>query len=199
MWLRKRKPCKRGYEFKLLDQSQDAANGGDDDPLGMAAHAVLSSFKDSTTGSLLVQSHTEIREANAAADESPGSLLLDLLVLLALSERADFAMPQTRLCIHGWRPTSSPLTDYKPIAYHLQYTTIWTASVFALLAPSLLRLSIFVSLAPARGTLASASEDGLESPIQAFILDLHHRFNRKLEGELINSLLHISKEVATGD
>ena len=133
MWLRKRKPCKRGYEFKLLDQSQDAANGGDDDPLGMAAHAVLSSFKDSTTGSLLVQSHTEIREANAAADESPGSLLLDLLVLLALSERADFAMPQTRLCIHGWRPTSSPLTDYKPITYHLQYTTIWTASVSALL------------------------------------------------------------------
>jgi hypothetical protein len=120
MWLWKRKPCKRGYEFKLLDQSQDAANGGDDDPMGMAAHAVLSSFKDSSTGSVLVQSYTKIREANAAADESPGSLLLDLLVLLALSERADFAMPQTRLWIHAWRPTSPPLTDYKSIAHHLR-------------------------------------------------------------------------------
>ena len=65
------------------------------------------------------------------------------------------------------------------------------------MAPSLLRLNIFVLLAPVRGTLVS--EDGLESPIQAFISDLHHRFNRELQGELVHSLLHLSKEVATGD
>jgi hypothetical protein len=185
-------------EFKLLEQSQDAASDVDNDPLGMVAHVILGSFTDSTNGSLLVQSYIKILEANAAADESSGSLLLDLLVLLTLSERADACDAADRI-LDSWLATDKfpfdRLEDLLPVICGNRKFGQPTCLLYRKVAPSLLRLSIFLLLAPARGSLAS--ETGLES-VQAFIFDLHHRLDRELQGELVHSLLHLSEEAATG-
>ena len=62
-------------------------------------------------------------------------------------------------------------------------------------APALLRLAIFLLLAPARTTISQESTEY----IRTFVLNLHHLLDRERQAELVHSLLHLSEETAMGD
>lgn len=185
-------------EFKLLEQSEQDDADVDDDPLGLVAHVVLSSFADSTNGVLLVQSYIKVLESASARSEGSACLLLDFLALLAMSQRADACDAADRI-LDSWLATDrfpfDTLESVLPVVCGNQKFGQPTCLLYSKLSPSLLRLGIFLLLAPARGSLTL---DTLMEPIQAFILKLHHRLDRELQGELVHSLLHLSQEAATG-
>jgi hypothetical protein len=202
-------------ELQLLEQSSEQqqsldeasntndgdAAAGDDDPLSLIAHVVLTSFSDPTNGSRLKQSYVKTLETNSSGTESSisdGCLLLDLVVLLTLSQHVDSCDAAERI-LDSWLatgrfPFEALETLLRMVCGNKKYGQP-TCLLYRRLAPSLLRLSIFLLLAPARGSLALESTP---ESIHSFILSLHHRLDRELQAELVQSLLHLGEEAATG-
>jgi hypothetical protein len=200
-------------ELRLLEgsseqqQSLDEAstinddNDDGDDPLSLVAHVVLTSFTDPANGALLKQSYVKALETKSAMTDSSRTdscLLLDLIVLLTLSQHVDSCDAADRI-LDSWLatgrfPFEALETLLRMVCGNKKYGQP-ICLLYRQLAPSLLRLSIFLLLAPARGSLAL---DTLLESIHSFILSLHNKLDRELEAELVQSLLHLSEEAATG-
>jgi hypothetical protein len=189
-------------EQQSLDEASTKDDGDDgDDPLSLVAHVVLTSFTDPTNGALLKQSYVktlEIKSAMTDSSRTDSCLLLDLIVLLALSQYVDSCDAADRI-LDSWLatdrfPFEALETLLRMVCGNKKYGQP-TCLLYQRLAPSLLRLSIFLLLAPARGSLVL---DTLLESIHSFILSLHHRLDRELQAELVQSLLHLSEEAATG-
>jgi hypothetical protein len=199
-------------ELRLLEgsseqqQSLDEASTNnddddDDDPLSLVAHVILTSFTDPTNGALLKQSYVKTLETKSAVTDSTRTdscLLLDLIVLLTLSQHVDSCDAADRI-LDSWLatgrfPFEALETLLRMVCGNKKYGQP-TCLLYRRLAPSFLRLSIFLLLAPARGSLVV---DALLESIHSFILSLHHRLDRELQAELVQSLLHLSEEAATG-
>jgi hypothetical protein len=186
-----------------LDEASTKEDGDDgDDPLSLVAHVVLTSFTDPTNGALLKQSYVKTLETKSAMTDSStrtdSCLLLDLIVLLTLSQHVDSCDAADRI-LDSWLatgrfPFEALETLLRMVCGNKKYGQP-TCLLYRRLAPSFLRLSIFLLLAPARGSLVV---DALLESIHSFILSLHHRLDRELQAELVQSLLHLSDEAATG-
>lgn len=185
----------------LDEPSTNDDDGDGDDSLRLVGHVVLTSFTDPTNGALLKQSYVKTLETKSAMTDSSRTdscLLLDLIVLLTLSLHVDTCDAADRI-LDSWLatgrfPFEALETLLRMVCGNKQYGQP-TCLLYRRLAPSLLRLSIFLLLAPARGSLGL---DTLLESNHSFILNLHYRLDRELQAELVQSLLHLSEEAATG-
>jgi hypothetical protein len=192
-------------EMQLLEETEKQESTSttchseaDDDPTALVAQVVLTCFADSRTGSLLAETYVKTVEGLEA--RNPHKMhcnSLDLIVLIVLSENESLYEDATDRLFDVWltkhrfpfRLLDSLLDRFcgsggDRLRHHNE------SVLYQRLAPCLLRLALFLLLAPIRA--ASVGPETLKS-IQLFVLHLHDKLERDLQAELVRSLLHLSE------
>ena len=165
------------------------------------AHAVVSSFTGCDHGNLLATTYLQLLETNCSehttANNEPddgqpiGPLMLDLIVLLDLSETHEDAVDRifdSWLCSDTGFPFGI-LDELLRMLFGSRGTV--HALFIPRLVPALIRCAIFLLLAPAR-----CPEYAVASQVQGFVVNLFHRLDKSCQAELVHSLLHLSEETA---
>lgn len=121
-----------------------------------------------------------IWDAWIASDTFPFATLTSVLSTFC-SEAASASLVQTKI-----PHPSAPQQEQEPSL--LSYFH---------LAPALLQLCIFLMLAPARvGMMPATRTARFVEQAQAFALDLHDQLDRERQSELVQSMLHLTEELA---
>jgi len=184
------------HELRLLEKSEQGSDETED-PLTLVAHFVLTSFCDSENGSLLSSTYIKKMQCIELDSKDDGCLLLDLIVLLAVVQQKDNSEAIDRI-MDSWLITGkfpfAALDNVLLMVCGQRKQGQPTSMLHKRLAPSFLRLAIFLLLAPARTEISRSAIDAIET----FVLSLHHSLHRERQAELVQSLLHLSEESATG-
>lgn len=184
------------YEWQLKEQ-QHHDNDSDVDWSQRVAHIVVASFAESN-GEILAASFVKLLEelkldtADNCHEGDDCILVLDLIVLLTLSVQLQYTDTANRIVDSWLRRHVFPFTLLDAVLRQM-LPTQHQNQLNQRLTQALLRLSVFLLLAPARATSVSLS---IESLVHAFVLNLQHRLDCERQAELVHSLLHLSEETA---
>jgi hypothetical protein len=185
------------------DEALQAFDGIRDlvDDFSLVGSLILAELQQESNGQLLCDAYMEILGQMRAACLTGGSqrndsrtfVQLDLVVLLDLFQRSHFKSMIESLLDDVLLSSSFPFEELVGCVSALRHRE---RSVFQeRMPPALLELCLFFLLAPVR--LPSIDTTLILSQTHDVAIDLHRRFDRVRQEELVRSLLHLGDEVAS--
>jgi hypothetical protein len=172
-------------------QSTNENDPQQNEPGGEAAErlpaSVLKSFRDVENGELLIKSYLQ----TLSETEVVRCLYLDMAVLLVLSQHPDHTEAVDQI-FDAWLTRGTFPFETMERLVKVGQQSREQSVLDQHVVPSLLRLAIFLLLAPAR---ISVSVHVRES-IQSLVLQLHQGFDTERQEELVQSLFLLCEEIS---